>query len=172
MKRLLINLVTILCCLMAALVAMLYLLPSSQGVSCFWSASNTRYDITVERGLVLVCQLHQYEFETPLRCWLYEAETPRGFAWFKKTSGWWHGSNSWWERTGYTVIQRKRLLSFEYASGKFWPPFVWQHPEVPFTAYSFPLWSIVFFFMLLPLVRGCRKLVAFYRSRASMPSTD
>ena len=119
------------------------------GLQMFWSAGEHRYDVVCEHGSVIVSQLHEYEFETPLRFGIYTPETKRGLEGFK-TTGWWHGENSWWERTGYSVKHRYRFCGFEWAAGIFWPPFVWQHPKVPFSLVQVPVVALVAVFSVLP----------------------
>jgi hypothetical protein len=167
MKRRLINIATVISGICAVAVILLYATTSSRGFTCFWSVPATRYDINIERGSVLVRQLHDYEFNTPYRWGFYEPESPKQFAAFKELTAWWHGDNSWWQRVGYTVTSRKRVAGFEYAVGEYWPPFVWQHPKVPFTVHQFPLLAIVLLFLLLPLCRACSKVVAVVRRKAS-----
>lgn len=169
MKRRFINTVTVLSGICAAAVILLYAMTSSLAVACFWSVPGKRYDINVERGLLLVRQLHDYRLDTPFRWGFYEPKTPKQFAAFTDLSAWWHGDNSRWERVGYTVNTRRRLMGFEYASGQFWPPFVWQHPKVPFTVYQTPLWALIVLFMLLPLYHGIGKVAIFIR-RPSVPA--
>ena len=170
-KRLLINIATAICGVIAAAAALLYALPSSRAVTCSWSVSSTRYDVIVERGSLLVRQLHDYRFNTPFRWGFYEPETPKQFVGFTELTAWWHGDNSWWERVGYTVNDRQRHFGFEYASGKYWPPFFWQHPKIPFDVYQVPLWAVVVFFMLLPLLRVFNKVMAGIRSTRSAKIT-
>ena len=127
------------------------------GFQVFWSANERRYDVFCENGSVAVRQLQRYEFDTPFRWGIYSLETQRQFEGFKK-SGWWHGDNSWWERTGYSVQRRHRLCGFEMASGTYWPPFVWQHPTVPFSLVQIPSLALVLLFSLLPAARILLKL--------------
>lgn len=131
-------------------------------IEMFCSVRKCRYDVLCENGSVVIRQLQRYEFVTPLRFGLYLPETKRQFEGFKK-EGWWHGDNSWWERTGYTVQSRYRAWGFEVASGTYWPPFVWQHPTVPFNLVQFPIWVLVFLFSLLPAARILRKLRSIWR---------
>lgn len=160
MKRHHINITTAISGICAVAVIWSYVGTIPRGFTCFWSVSTTRYDINIERGSLLVRQLHDYEFNTPFRWSSYQPETPKQFADFMELPSWWHGDNSWWERVGYTVESRKRFAGFEYAYGEYWPPFVWRHPKVPFTVHQIPLLAIAGLFMLLPLCRGCRKVSA------------
>ena len=164
MAKKFINSVTAISFFIALDVAVLYRLPDSRGVACFWSTSNSRFDINVERGNLRIRQLHDYKFNTAFRWGFYSTETPKQIIWFKET-GWWHGENSWWERIGYTVTSRYRAYSFEYASGQYWPPFVWRHPKVPFTVYNLPVWSLIALFSLLPLLRVSSAVVSWICNR-------
>ena len=133
------------------------------GFQLFWSANERRYDVFCVNGSVVIRQLQSYQFDTPFRFGIYSLETKRQFEGFKK-EGWWHGDNSWWERTGYTVQRRHRLCGFEMASGSYWPPFVWQHPTVRFRLVQFPSLALVFLFSLLPAVSIVGKLRSIWRN--------
>ena len=166
MKRHLINIATVMSGICAVAVILVYTITSYRGFTCFWSAPAKRYDIYIEHGSVLVRQLHHYEFNTPYQWGFYQPESPKQFAAFKELTAWWHGDNSWWQRVGYTVTSRQRVAGFEYAVGEYWPPFVWQHRKVPFTVHQFPLVAVALLFLLLPLCRACRKLMAVVRRKA------
>lgn len=133
------------------------------GFQMFWSVNERRYDVFCENGSMAIRQLQHYEFDTPFRIGLYSLETKRQFDGFKK-EGWWHGDNSWWERTGYTVTRRHRQCGFEVASGTYWPPFVWQHPTVPFNLVQIPSLALVLLFSLLPAASILRKLRSLRRN--------
>jgi hypothetical protein len=80
---------------------------------------------------------------------------------------WSASAPSWWGDVGYDVRRRGRLLGFEFASGIFWPPFVTQHPKVPFTIFSFPLWLAVPLLGYRPtrsLIRGVSRYRDYRRS--------
>ncbi len=154
-KRNLINIAAVIGGVFVAMTIFVYCLSFSRAVTCFWSVPGKRYDIKVERGCLLMHQLHDYRFNTPFRWGYYEPETPREFASFK-TLSWWHGDNSWWERIGHTVNARQRCAGFEIASGEYWPPFIWQHRKVPFSAYQVPLWVFMALCGPLPLYRISR----------------
>ena len=72
---------------------------------------------------------------------------------------------------GYTVNERQRYFGFEYATGEYWPPFVWQHPKVPFTVCQIPIWVLITLFIALPLICGFNK-IATAKRRANAPVTS
>lgn len=126
------------------------------GYSLFYSTSVTVVSrrqlgqVTVERGMLGVLHLQPWNNLPPR----FPIVTSDVWAPFSRMAPWrwaWASSaNSWWEGVGYQTDRRWRLFGFEYATGIFWPPFVTQHPKVPFTVLSVPLWLLVPIFALLP----------------------
>jgi hypothetical protein len=151
--RLLVDVAAASCGILAAGMVLLFVLTWFHAVGCFWSVPGTRYDVMIQRGVVHVNQLHEYRFDTPFRWTVEKLEKWHSPPPVHKSSPWWHGDNSWWEGIGYTVRDRHRMCGFEYATGRYWPPFSWQHPKMPFTVYQVPMWAIIVPFTLVPLVR-------------------
>jgi hypothetical protein len=107
-----------------------------------WGSSGQRYELFLGRGSVVVCRLEKYRHPLPFTVRVFEAETPEAIEAFKRNTSWWHGNNSSWERVGWTVTQRRRFAGFEKAEGTYWPPFIWQHPKMPFELIQIPFWFI------------------------------
>lgn len=134
-----------------AAVLMNSVVTSSIGITFLCSCFGSRYDIWIDRGDVIVRRLHNYRFGTSLNWGFYKVAPEKQLEALKKLPAWWHGDNSKWEGIGYTVRERFRLCGFELASGRYWPPFFWQHPKVPFTILQIPLWSIAALCAAFPL---------------------
>ncbi|GEM_PF-2148900 len=134
-----------------------------------WSANGRRYRVQPGQGTVVILRLDEYQFNTPLILGFLDPENPKQYGRFKEL-GWWHGRNSWWERVGYTVKKRTRFAGFESASGRYWPPFIWQHPRMPFTLVQLPYWA----FLLLaasPATIGLIRWVRRRRHRKTLPDS-
>lgn len=126
------------------IVAILWASSYHVNLCAFWSVNGKRYDVSTGQGALVVVRLDKYRFQTPLRFGYTDVIPPtqKQIESFHRTP-WWHGDNSRWERIGYTVITRTRFAGFESAAGTYWPPFVWQHPIVPFTLHQIPYWAFL-----------------------------
>lgn len=142
----------VLCVLGAMCISAVWFGTSDHGsdLNVFWGCFGTRYDVVMGSGELSVQRLHDFRGgDFSVRVLATPSETPEALARFKDLP-WWNGSNSRWERVGYTVEHRTRGLGFEVASGTFRPPFVWQHRTVPFDIVVAPLWSCIAVLLVLP----------------------
>jgi len=125
------------------------------GIQCNYR--NTYYGLSVVRGSALVVIMRDWQFADGLDFFVEPTATVEQLEAFKKNKSWYHGSNSWWEGVGWTVEDRWRFAGFEVATGVYWPPFVMQHPKVPFSVYQTPLWALLIPLLLLFAYRLWKK---------------
>jgi hypothetical protein len=135
----------------------------------FWSANGRRYDVHSGHGTVVILRLEQYQFNTPLNWGFVDPETPKQFNGSKRSVAN-HVDYSWWERVGYTVKKRTRFAGIECASGRYWPPFIWQHPRMPFTLAQLPYWAFLLS-AASPAAVGLIRWVRRRRHRKSLPDS-
>jgi hypothetical protein len=110
----------------------------------FWGFRQTdgiRHEVAIGDGLLVICGTGPYRFPDGGKTW-YTYEKPiRSFAARRgdpndEFSG---------EGVGFRIDRKYSIPGIEYTSGKFIPPFIWQHPIVPFakTKVSFLLMFVV-----------------------------
>ena len=128
---------------------------SMHAVYCY---NGNDYDVHITNGNLVIRTLDDFcvnRFGT----FAYDAETEQEFREFQK-SNWYHGDNSFWEREGFTVQQRKRICGFEFASGKYvWDLWSFEDiPNIPFTIIQIPYWALLVMFSGVPFWAVCSKV--------------
>jgi hypothetical protein len=98
----------------------------------FRSFAGKRYDVLFRRGDLVLHILHDYKHDTPLK-WGGVRDCPPL-----------SDDHSWWEDIGHRIDKRVRFAGFEWAGGKFLPPFIWLHRTAPATVVHIPFWAMVF----------------------------
>ena len=120
------------------------------------------YDVHVTNGCLVIRTLDDYcgshtEFRF-FRMFVKDTETELEFREFQK-SDWYKGDNSFWERDGFTVHQRKRTCGFEFASGTYLLDyFSFADKVFPFTLIQIPCWAFLVVFSGVPFWAICSKL--------------
>lgn len=126
--------------------------------SCDWTLFGDWYRVHTLHGSVTLLRFENCQFEHTLRFELELAPPPGA------------SNESCWEGIGYTIFGQAKWFGFAAAYGKWWPPFVWMHPKMPFQAVQIPLWFITVSLMAWPVSRWCRSLI--WRRSRSLEPTD
>src|SRR3569623_2503771 len=95
--RLVLNITATACGMIAAGTAVICAFTLLYAVTCIWSVPGTRFELHLGRGLVFVCQLHEFRDNVSFRWEAYRLTLLPPPTPVPRRSPWWHGDNSWWQ---------------------------------------------------------------------------